>query len=149
MTGDDHGNAGCLCGAVRMRVPDEEIWAAWCHCEDCRRATGAPAGAWIGYRASRVQWLGDAPRKYRSSAHGSRGFCGRCGSTISYEDDRLEDELYIAAGVLDNPEAVRPRAHAWDRSRLSWVVTDDGLPRLADYSRARPGGRAGDADGDQ
>ena len=140
MTTERDGDAGCLCGAVRLRLPEEVIWAAWCHCADCRRATGAPASAWVGYRRSQVEWLGDAPALYHSSQHVTRGFCARCGSTLTYHDDRLDEELYVAAGVLDNPDAVQPQAHAWDQARIPWVRLDDELPRLADYSRERPPG---------
>jgi hypothetical protein len=31
----------CLCGAVHYTVPDAFLYAANCHCSNCRRATGA------------------------------------------------------------------------------------------------------------
>lgn len=139
MTSEGNGDAGCLCGAVRLRTPGEAVWTAWCHCPECRRATGAPASVWVGYRASRVEWLGEPPARHRSSPHITRTFCARCGSTLTYRDDRLGDELYVAVGVLDRPETVEPRAHAFERHRLEWVHLDDGLPRLDEYSRPRPG----------
>lgn len=33
---------GCHCGAVRFETPDAPVYAAICHCEDCRRQSGAP-----------------------------------------------------------------------------------------------------------
>lgn len=138
MTTEHDAEAGCLCGAVRLGLPGEPLWAAWCHCADCRRATGAPASAWIGYRHRQVRWLGERAAEYRSSPHVTRGFCARCGSTLTYHDDRLDEEIYLAAGVLDDPAAAAPQAHAWDHTRLPWVRLDDGLPRVAGYSRPRP-----------
>lgn len=31
----------CLCGAVQYAVADEFIYAANCHCSNCRRTTGS------------------------------------------------------------------------------------------------------------
>ena len=40
---------GCLCGAVRYRA----FWPAYgithCHCQTCRRASGAPFVTWAGF----------------------------------------------------------------------------------------------------
>ena len=32
---------GCLCGAVRYKVTGEPVRVANCHCNDCRKVTGA------------------------------------------------------------------------------------------------------------
>ena len=33
----------CLCGAVRFRAWGPPKWVMWCHCDSCRRHSGAPA----------------------------------------------------------------------------------------------------------
>jgi hypothetical protein len=35
-----HGQ--CHCGAVRFEIPDQGVHSAICHCDDCRRQSGAP-----------------------------------------------------------------------------------------------------------
>lgn len=32
---------GCLCGAVRYQVEGEPLYAGFCYCVDCRKASGA------------------------------------------------------------------------------------------------------------
>jgi hypothetical protein len=33
---------GCLCGAVRLIATGQPKRIYWCHCQSCRRHTGAP-----------------------------------------------------------------------------------------------------------
>ncbi len=33
----------CLCGAVEFEAQGAPKWVCWCHCESCRRHSGAPA----------------------------------------------------------------------------------------------------------
>ena len=32
---------GCMCGACRYEAAGDMLWAAYCHCRDCQRATGS------------------------------------------------------------------------------------------------------------
>ena len=38
----------CLCGATRYRITAPLLWCAFCHCDSCRRATGAPMASYLG-----------------------------------------------------------------------------------------------------
>ena len=42
---------GCHCGTIRYEADGEALHHAICHCEDCRRAAGAPMVAWIAFRS--------------------------------------------------------------------------------------------------
>ena len=49
---------GCRCGAVRFQATSDPEHVSYCHCGDCRRATGAPVSAFVGFGASAVcPWL--------------------------------------------------------------------------------------------
>jgi hypothetical protein len=114
-------NGGCLCGAVRYRVDGSPLWAAYCHCQSCRRATGAPVTAYAGFRPAQVTFTKGAARHYASSPGVSRGFCGDCGTPLTYEGERWPDELHIHLGTLDTPEAVAPTHQAFARERIAWL----------------------------
>jgi hypothetical protein len=127
---------GCSCGAVSYRCAGAPVWTAYCHCGDCRRATGAPVSLWIGFPARSVELAGPAAWRVGRSASVARAFCGICGSPVAYRDTTiLDDEIYLAAGTLDHPEAVTPEAHAFWRERLPYLALVDELPRFDTFSR--------------
>ena len=63
----------CLCGATGYRFEGPPRWVAYCHCDSCRRATGAPVSAYLGVALDTFAWHGDAPRFHASSAGVRRG----------------------------------------------------------------------------
>jgi hypothetical protein len=116
---------GCLCGDVRFSANGPAKWTGYCHCHSCRRHTGAPVAAYAGFEASNVQFTGGALTYFESSPGVRRGFCGRCGSTLTYEGDRWPGEIHLHVGTFDDAAAFAPAGHAFDSERLPWL-------RLAD-----------------
>jgi hypothetical protein len=53
---------GCLCGAVRFEARGEPTGSSHCHCEMCRRASGAPVVTFIGFAKDDVTWKKGAPK---------------------------------------------------------------------------------------
>lgn len=96
-------------------------WTAYCHCESCRRQTGAPVSAYAGFERENVSISGEPYRKFRSSAGALRGFCAECGSTISYEGDRWPSEVHLHIGIFDDPEPFAPSGEAFAEERLAWL----------------------------
>ena len=47
---------GCLCGAIRYRATGEPIGVAHCHCESCRRHTGAVFASGVEFSAKNISW---------------------------------------------------------------------------------------------
>lgn len=127
---------GCMCGAVRFRAEGDTLFRGYCHCADCRRASGAPVMAFVAYRTGDVEWTGEA-RVYRSSPGVSRTFCEECGTSLTYEDERLHGEVYIAVGAFDEPEKFAPEVHGYFSRRLSWLDIRDELPRHESSSKPR------------
>lgn len=127
----------CLCGDFRFVARGEPLYRAYCHCVDCRRSSGAPVSMLVGYRAEEVEYTGEQPRSYRSSEGVIRAFCGTCGGTISYEDERLPGEIYLHAGLFDEPGRFPPLTHSWHSQTIGWLRIDDELPRHEQSSRPR------------
>ena len=132
---------GCMCGAVKVRTAADPFYVSYCHCRDCRKASGAPVMVFVGFAAGEVEFGGRKPVVYESSPGIRRSFCGGCGTPLSYEDERLEGEVYLTVGVFNEPQRFKPTVHSWDSQRLPWFPTVDGLPRHRTSSRPRPTGR--------
>jgi hypothetical protein len=128
---------GCLCGAIKVRATGEPECVLYCHCSDCRKATGAPVSIFAGYSAEQVEIERGVPGSYESSPGVRRSFCGECGTPLSYEDERLPGEVYLHAGIFDEPELFRPKLHGWDSQRLGWLHISDDLPRYEKSSKPR------------
>ena len=119
---------GCLCGEVRYRARREALWVVHCHCRWCQRASGAAFLTCAGFWNEDLEWVKGAPTIYKSSAQVERGFCARCGSTLSFARSGIR-ETDVFAGTLDNPQDLAPEAHIFTDHQLAWLHLDDGLPR--------------------
>ena len=82
-----------------------------------RRIVSTPEHVhFAGYRAGHVELPGGRPKDHESSSGTHRSFCGRCGTLISFEDEK----------------------HDWVSRRLRWLDVADGLPRHEKSSIPRP-----------
>lgn len=120
----------CLCGAVSFEAKGPAKWTGYCHCESCRRHTGAPVTAFAGFEKDQVSFTRGLPSRFDSSPGVLRGFCAQCGSTLTYEGDRWPTEIHIHVGAFDAPESFPPQGHAFPEERLAWLHIE-GAPPLA------------------
>jgi hypothetical protein len=130
-----HATGACLCGAIRYEI----LYAAgdvvdYCHCEQCRRASGAPVLAWVEVAPERFRITQGDAKPFASSTRATRWFCPDCGTPLYMTDDAGRS-VGITLGTLDQPEAVRPTVHGWESERLEWFRIADDLPR---YAQAPP-----------
>lgn len=122
----------CLCGSVRFSARAPSLFCGHCHCSMCRRNHGAGFVSWL--IVARERFALDAGEielvHHRSSDHGTRSFCGRCGSTLFFESTKRPDQVDLVLANLDDPSDLAPQFHIhWD-DRVDWIHVDDGLPRL-------------------
>ena len=119
----------CLCGKVTWTATGRMRWAAYCHCESCRRAVSAPFVALFGVADEGLTWSGPVGR-YHSSSDVERGFCTCCGSPLFYRNPvRWPAETHIPAATLEDPSVYAPKAHVYYSERLPWIEMRDGLPK--------------------
>jgi len=123
---------GCHCGSIRYAVRGAPFDETVCHCTICRRTSGAAAVAWFTVRKDALTFTSGAPSAYASSEHGTRGFCSRCGSQLTFSSTRYPDDIDVTTATLNDPEQVPPKDHTFTDSCLSWARCEDGLPRFAD-----------------
>lgn len=124
---------GCLCGAVRYRIDAAPRVTSYCHCEDCRKASGAPVVAWTFFPNGFLTWIRGAPRTLEF-AERVRTFCPDCGTPLSFFDPAIPGEFEVTTCSLDEPNLMPPMDHNWVADRLTWFETADSLPRHDHYT---------------
>ena len=116
----------CLCGQVRYRAARAPERAGHCHCDMCRRASGAVAFTLAVFERDDIEWHGTV-KHYQSSATAKRGFCAECGSALTYEPTKRPSKVMISIGTMDNPEQVPAEFNIFTRERISWLRLDEHL----------------------
>ena len=125
----------CMCGAVRFEARDEPFDVTHCHCLSCRRHNGAAVVTLAGYRAGQVTFSGSDRRHYNSSPGVHRGFCGDCGTPLTWEGDGgdLGPIIELHISTFDEPDTLVPTAHAFEPERIAWMEVADDLPRYEGF----------------
>lgn len=120
----------CLCGAVTYAVHGPLRAVNACHCDECRRFTGALWHATAAWRDDlviedpdgRLTW-------YRSSKQARRGFCATCGASLFLDYDSLR-YMAITAGTLDKPTGLRLARHIFTDERGDYYDVPDNAPHF-------------------
>src|SRR5207247_6027711 len=123
---------GCLCGGARYEIDGEIGSATYCHCSQCRRASGTAFATNASVRAEHFRLVAgrDLLTEYESSPGKFRAFCARCGSPILARWAAHPDFVRIRLGTLDDDPGTRPLLHVWVGSKAPWFEITDELPRL-------------------
>ena len=133
-------SGACLCGAVRFTVHLPTLWCGHCHCTMCQRGHGAGYVTWFG--VAREQLGIDAGEaslvRYQSSDHGTRSFCGVCGSSMFCESTKHPDSIDVVLANMTGAIDLAPQAHTYFSDRAAWVAVDEELPRLGGPTGMEP-----------
>jgi hypothetical protein len=112
---------GCLCGAVRFLATGTPKTVFWCHCQSCRRHSGAPVSVFVGFELSAYTVTKGEITKFKSSPATIRGFCRTCGATLTCEVDQLPTETHFHVGAFDEPGKFEPSKHFFGNEQLPWL----------------------------
>ncbi len=120
---------GCLCGAIRYQVSGPTLQTSYCHCEDCRKASGAPAAAWTFFTKGSLEWLIGNPKVLHFAGR-ERSFCGDCGSPLMFYDPEIPDFFEMNTCTFDDPSPHAPTDQCWVHDEIPWVSKTADLPRF-------------------
>ena len=113
----------CLCGRVQYQVTGPFEQFHFCHCSQCRRATGSAHAANIFTSKDRIDWLAGADliKRYTPEEPDviSKCFCSHCGSPVPYVSLH-SGKLIIPAGSLSEPAGIDPDDNIYWRDRADW-----------------------------
>ena len=123
----------CECGAVRYRVPDAFLYAANCHCSNCRAATGSAFKPFAGIERWKLEITEGADKLLvwgEEDLNHTR--CGVCGAFL-YSVVRDGDYVHVTLGSLLDEPSIRPTEHIFVGSKALWFEITDDLPQNEEY----------------
>lgn len=121
----------CLCGSTKVDYDATKLnWQGLCHCDSCRRTSGAPVVGWFGVANGAWAWAGAPPAVHHSSQDVTRYFCKTCGSPMAYASDRWPGEIHFTAATMDRPEEFDPQSHFYCDEHLGWLKISDSLEKF-------------------
>jgi DNA-binding SARP family transcriptional activator len=123
---------GCLCGEVRYQISGPAVESLFCHCRMCQKFTGGTVVASSSHPTETVRFTKGAPKYYKSSPLGERGFCANCGSGLTFRPlfPPWSDWINVLVAGFDDPEPHAPTYHLGVESQMPWLDVHDELPRI-------------------
>lgn len=115
---------GCLCGQLRYEAQGEPLFAGYCFCADCRKASGSGFIPFMGFAASSVSFSGETTQFKSPAFRGGesvRNFCPSCGGLVFGGIAGVDEQHTIYAGSLDDASAFHPQVAIFNRDRPDWV----------------------------
>ncbi|MCH2239542.1 MAG: GFA family protein [Blastomonas sp.] len=99
----------------------------------CQKATGGLFGPYVGVPFDAVIWTRGQPSYFQSSNMVRRGFCGACGTPLTYEYG--EGHISFALGTMDNPRSVKLSEQL---ASPEWIADFETLANLPEHSADEP-----------
>lgn len=137
MTETDEGSriltGRCECGSTRYRVTDAFLYAANCHCSNCRASTGSAFKPFAGIQRDKLEVVeGAETLLVWGDDNENHTRCGICGSLL-YSVVRDGAYVHVAMGSLAEDPRIRPTEHIFVGSKAPWFEISDDLPQSEEY----------------
>jgi hypothetical protein len=125
----------CECGTVRYTVADAFLYAANCHCSQCRAATGSAFKAFAGIERDKLELThGHDSLLIFGEQDLNNTRCGACGSLV-FSVVRDGAYVHVAMGSLVDAPSIRPTEHIFVGSKAPWFEITDDLPQFEEYAK--------------
>jgi hypothetical protein len=126
-------SGGCHCGAVRYTLQASPLSVQHCHCESCRKSTGALHATVGVMQRDKVEIEGaEKLSKYRTTPGFEQQFCRTCGCNLfAYDDDDTTFFLVNLPTLDGDLEPGHPKdmeSHIFMSSRATWEHVSDVIP---------------------
>jgi hypothetical protein len=124
----------CLCGAVSYEVEGEPMAVILCHCEDCRRQSGAAFSINLVFARDALKFDAEKTKTYNTVGADTgesrdRIFCPECGSPLVTVLAEASDLAIIKAGTIDDPSWIEPQMEVFTECAQGWFHNADAPER--------------------
>ncbi|MFM1814420.1 MAG: hypothetical protein RLZ98_1115 [Pseudomonadota bacterium] len=117
---------GCLCGAIRYEIDGEPAFVGNCHCDDCRKATGAAYSTNAFFKETDVSVTKGAPKRYHHTADSgntmTKEFCDNCGAQVFGASSGRPGLKNVRIGSFDDVGNIRPQVSVYVAKALPFIV---------------------------
>ena len=128
----DELSGNCLCGSVRFTARGAIKRVSACYCGQCRKQNGGGPFYGAELQGELVLETKGALQWYASSKKATRGFCGRCGSSLFWQANDDAAFFDVSLGALDDSERLRLDAHIFVDYCPSYMTVDSTAPHLTE-----------------
>ncbi|MGB2831917.1 MAG: GFA family protein [Methylotenera sp.] len=124
----------CLCGAIQFRINQVPTSVSICHCSSCRKSVGASSVSWLTVARESLVFTKEKPQIFQSSVKVLRTFCGKCGSSLTYQSEDTPATIDVTTSTISNPEDYPPTEEVWLSHQLPWDVNYESIPKYLEDS---------------
>jgi hypothetical protein len=125
---------GCICGAVRWRLNARPLAINACHCNACKKMTGATNLLMILAPRDVFEHVAGEVQRFRRTAESGRQSdvvrCATCGTRLWHEPLSAPTLVFVAAGTLDDSGWVVPTSHIWIENASQGVTMQDDALKM-------------------
>ena len=122
---------GCLCGAVTYEVSSDPINMWNCHCDDCRKVTGASFSTNVIVKLEDLNVTKGTPSTYPQTAGNGNiktyNFCSECGSLLFSDNSGRPEIGVVRVGSIDDASFVQPIGNLYCSRALPFTNLDGDL----------------------
>ena len=118
----------CLCCAVTYKSETAPLRTFNCHCEDCRKCSGAPYLTNIFVKEATLDIQGNLKSYIHQSESGNRitkKFCEQCGCQMFSFNESRPGLIRIHAGTVKELEVVKTQGDVWVSKKIPSIKMDE------------------------
>jgi hypothetical protein len=118
---------------VTFEVAEVPERLRYCHCESCKKLSGAGATLNAGVPTSAIEIVEgrELLETYEPPGGSAKTFCRRCGSNLFGGGWPTSERTSVRVSAFDDSISARPNGHIFVRSVAEWeTLPDDGLDRF-------------------
>jgi hypothetical protein len=113
----------CYCNAIQFRVNDAPRSVVNCHCNFCRKHSGAAFSTYVAVPETAMEIISgiDLLSTYQFEENMQKHFCKLCGSPIFNRNALYPGLCMIYLGAITASLSFVPTANIYCESQLTWV----------------------------
>lgn len=131
----------CLCGRVSYKSHAKPTLILNCHCEDCRRSTGAVYGTNVMVAEDQVEIHGEVStfnHKAKSGNIMTKRFCPHCGTLMFGNSSGRTNVVSIRAGTVDQTDIIKPVMNVFVDSKVTSTPMHDDFAQASEMPHGEP-----------